>query len=54
MAWPWNTNVHENLQPPTGCEMTTKYSAIFFSNLGEYIVEFIQLYQKIVFYPFPP
>ena len=36
MAWPWNMNINENVQPPVDCEMVTKYSAILFVNLGEF------------------
>ena len=39
MAWPWNMNINENVQPHVDCEMATKYCAILFINLGEYIVE---------------
>ena len=42
MAWPWNRNINENGHPPVACETATKYSAILFNNLGEYIIEFMQ------------
>ena len=38
MAWPWNMNIDENGQSPVGCETVTKYSAILFVNLGEYML----------------
>ena len=37
MALPWNMNVNGHVKPPVDCETGTKYSAILFVNLGEYI-----------------
>ena len=37
MVWHWNRNSNENIQPPVDLETVTKYSAILFVNLGEYI-----------------
>ena len=28
MAWAWNTNTDENVQPSIDCETVTKYSAM--------------------------
>ena len=38
---------NKNIQPTVDCEMTTKYSAILFVNLGEYIFKFIKLTTNI-------
>ena len=38
IACPWNMYINENVQPPVDCEMGTNHSAIFFLNLGKYIV----------------
>ena len=42
MAWPWITNVNENILPPVDCEAAKTYSAILFVNLGDIIVDCMQ------------
>ena len=34
--------LNENVQPHVDCETATKYSAILFLNLGQYIIKFMQ------------
>ena len=40
--------INKNIQPTVDCEMTTKYSAILFVNLGEYIFKFMNLTQILM------
>ena len=42
MMWPLKKHINENVQTCVDCETVTKYSAIFFANLGEQFVEFME------------
>ena len=43
MAWAWKMNFNGKVQSPVCCETATKYSAILFVNLGEFIIKYAMI-----------